>query len=78
MSSSRKKTPGVSYRNPEFKALFNRALRGKLKNPDFQIADGKAFRKEYSTYSICDWKRLIWSEEDYKWASGKEHQYKFK
>lgn len=52
MSRSFKKTRGYKDRNPFMKNYANRRIRRKSVNYD--IANGKAYRKESCSYNICD------------------------
>lgn len=61
MSRSKKKHPWVCDRNPWQKNYANRKLRRISKT--HELADGKAYRKNYCSWSICDWKWQIAPED---------------
>lgn len=45
------------------KRLANKAVRSKLKNLDYEIADGKAYKKEFESYNIADYVSY-WTKDD--------------
>ena len=66
MSKSIRKTPILKDNGRSKKqnrAIANRIVRRKLKNLDYEIADGTAYKKEFESYNIADYVRY-WSEED--------------
>ena len=66
MSRSRKKTPIVKDNGKgkkTAKSLANRKVRRKLKDLDYKIADGKAYRKESESWDIADYVSR-WTRED--------------
>jgi len=65
MSRSYRKTPIVKDNGKskkEAKAHANRTVRRRLKDPDYEIADGKAYRKEVESWGIADC-ISYWTEE---------------
>lgn len=80
MSRSYKKNPGYCDRNPWMKRYANRRVR--RKSVDFEIADGRAYKKLVCSYDICDWKFLDHMTDEqlkrhirdvtwYSWRTGK-------
>jgi hypothetical protein len=65
MSRSRKKHPIVKDRNPGSKRIANRKVR---RIPD--VPNGKAYRKVYCSWNICDW-RFRWNPEPVYWINSK-------
>lgn len=66
MSRSYRKNPIVKDNGKskkEMKSLANRKVRRKLNDPDFDIADGKAYRKEFESWDIADFISR-WTKED--------------
>ena len=66
MSRSYKKHPinkdgGKSKK--EIRSLANRKVRRKLNDPNFGIANGKAYKKEFESWDIADC-ILRWTKED--------------
>jgi hypothetical protein len=59
MSRSFKRTPGFCDRNPFFKNQANRRVR-----KDWGIPNGKAYRKVYDSWSICDYRFLFFTKEE--------------
>ena len=53
MSRSYKHTPycGDTKHNKE---VANRRIRRKMRNPEFEMANGKAYKKHYCSWEICD------------------------
>ena len=45
------------------KNIANKAVRSKLKDPDFEIANGNAYKKEYESYDIADYV-CRWTRKD--------------
>ena len=57
MSRSYRKNPIIKDNGEgkkDKKAIANRRVRRKLNNPDYGIANGKAYRKEYNSWDIAD------------------------
>ena len=54
MSRSRKKFPMVKD-NGRSKSWQKRLANKKVRKAD-DVEDGKAYRKEYNSWNICDWK----------------------
>ena len=66
MSKSYRKNPIVKDNGKskkEMKSLANRKVRRKLNDPDFNIADGKAYKKEFESWAIADFISR-WTKED--------------
>lgn len=66
MSRSYRKNPIVKDNGKskkEMKSLANRKVRRKLNDPDFNIADGKAYKKEFESWDIADFISR-WTKED--------------
>lgn len=66
MSKSYRKNPIVKDNGKskkEMKSLANRKVRRKLNDPDFNIADGKAYKKEFESWDIADFISR-WTKED--------------
>ena len=66
MSRSYRKNPIVKENGKskkEMKSLANRKVRRKLNDPDFNIADGKAYKKEFESWDIADFISR-WTKED--------------
>ena len=63
MSRSYKKTPIVKDRNKGQKAVANRTVRRKLKDPDYGMADGKSYKKEYESWNISDYYFMMTEDE---------------
>ena len=66
MSKSIKKIPIVKESGKskkKDKALANRTVRRKLNNPEYDVADGKAYKKEFESYKIVDY-ICYWTKED--------------
>jgi hypothetical protein len=66
MGKSLKKTPiskdnGDSHK--ENKKIANRRVRSKLRNLEYEIKNGKSYRKEYPSYDIAD-HIFYWSKEE--------------
>ena len=56
MSRSYKKTPYCGDNKGKFKKrTANSKVRSKLKNHDFILANGNAYKKVYESYNICDY-----------------------
>lgn len=58
MGKSFKKTPVLKENGASKKKLKNHAnkvVRSKLKDHDFSIANGSAYKKEYESYDIADY-----------------------
>lgn len=58
MGKSYKKTPIIKDNGSskkQMKTIANKAVRSKLKDPDFEIANGNAYKKEYDSYDIADY-----------------------
>ena len=58
MGKSYKKTPIIKENGgskKQMKTIANKAVRSKLKDPDFEIANGSAYKKEYESYDIADY-----------------------
>lgn len=82
MSRSYRKNPIVKDNGKskkEMKSLANRKVRRKLNDPDFNIADGKAYKKEFESWDIADFISR-WAKEDaikeYESKSKKYHWFK--
>lgn len=67
MSRSRKKVAGFVDRNPFMKKYANRRLR--RKSVDYEMANGKAYRKENCPYDICDHKDLYYNSVQVMYAT---------
>lgn len=68
MSRSYRKTPIVKDNGKSkktIKSLANRKVRRKLNNPEFEMANGKAYRKEFESWDIAD-SIIYWTEEQAK------------
>ena len=66
MSRSYRKNPIIKDNGKskkEMKSLANRKVRRKLNDPDFNIADGKAYKKEIESWDIADFISR-WTKED--------------
>ena len=66
MSRSYRKNPIIKDNGKskkEMKSLANRKVRRKLNDPDFNIADGKAYKKEFESWDIADFISR-WTKED--------------
>ena len=66
MSKSYRKNPIVKDNGKskkEMKSLANRKVRRKLNDPAFNIADGKAYKKEFESWDIADFISR-WTKED--------------
>ena len=66
MSRSYRKNPIIKDNGKskkEMKSLANRKVRRKLNDPDFDIADGKAYKKEFESWDIADFISR-WTKED--------------
>ena len=66
MSRSYRKNPIIKDNGKskkEMKSLANRKVRRKLNDPDFDIADGKAYKKEFESFNIADFISR-WTKED--------------
>ena len=66
MGKSYRKNPIVKDNGKskkEMKSLANRKVRRKLNDPDFNIADGKAYKKEFESWDIADFISR-WTKED--------------
>lgn len=66
MSRSYKKTPVVkdNRRSKKWKkALANRTVRRKLNDPEYGMADGRAYKKEYESWNIADYV-IRWTKEE--------------
>ena len=66
MSRSYRKNPIVKDNGKskkEMKSLANRKVRRKLNDPDFNMADGKAYKKEFESWDIADFISR-WTKED--------------
>ena len=66
MSRSVKKNPVIKDNGKSKKAQkthANRIVRRKLKDPEFDIADGKAYKKEFESWNIADYVSR-WTKED--------------
>ena len=58
MGKSYKKTPVIKENGEskkKMKTIANKAVRRKMKDADFEIANGNAYRKEYESYDIADY-----------------------
>ena len=58
MGKSYKKTPIIKENGDskkQMKTIASKAVRSKLKHPDFEIANGNAYKKEYESYDIADY-----------------------
>lgn len=68
MSRTFKKTPGFTdqQRNSKTPKFFKRVANKKVRkvDTDFRIPNGKTYRYFHSYYDICDWKFLVFSEND--------------
>lgn len=64
MSRSYKKVAGWVDSNPWRKRLTNKRLRRRLSKIEFEIASGKAYRKEFQSWDICDWRVCFFNEQD--------------
>ena len=72
ITDGQKKTGGRTNRRKRSKRAANKQVR----RQDDEIADGKAYRKEYSPYDICDYKfRYVEDYSDYFMA---EYKWKYK
>ena len=65
MSRSFKHVPGFCDRSKDGKKFANR----KIRNTE-DVPNGRAFRKFYDPYNICDWKALFFSLEEIKECYG--------
>ena len=66
MSRSYRKNPIIKDNGKskkEMKSLANRKIRRKLNDPDFNMADGKAYKKEFESWDIADFISR-WTKED--------------
>ena len=66
MGKSKKKIPIVKDNGKSKKrdkAIANRIVRSRLKDPDFVIANGNAYKKEFESYNIADYV-AYWTKED--------------
>lgn len=66
MGKSKKKMPIVKDNGKskkKDKAIANRIVRSRLKDPDFVIANGNAYKKEFESYNIADYV-AYWTKED--------------
>ena len=66
MGKSYKKTPIIKENGEskkKMKTIANKAVRRKIKNIDFEIANGNAYRKEYESYDIADYINR-WTKQD--------------
>ena len=61
MSRSRKKFPMVKD-NGRSKTWQKRQANKKVRNTE-DIEDGKAYKKEYNSWNICDWKWYLPEDE---------------
>ena len=65
-----------SKRKAWAKRLSSRILRGKLKDPEYEIADGSAFKngESLNSWDICDWRyrtmKPLDTEVSRKWGLG--------
>ena len=75
MSRSYKKEPVVKdhSKHKYAKKLANRKVRRKLKNCDYDFPSGKAYRKIYETWDVCDWR----FRETYREYETRKRQYKY-
>ena len=62
MARSMKKVGGWKDRHPYMKNYANRRLR--RKSVDFNLSDGKMYKKLTCSYDICDWKSLYYTEAE--------------
>ena len=66
MSRSYKKNPIVKDNGESKKAkktVANRRVRRKLSDPEYGMANGRAYRKEFESYDIADYVSR-WTEKD--------------
>lgn len=66
MSRSYRKHPIVKdggRSKKEDRTLANRIVRRKLNNLDYEIADGKAYKKEFESWNIADYISM-WTKEE--------------
>lgn len=66
MGKSVKKTPVIKDNGrskKKQKAIANRILRRKLKNPDYGATKGNAYKKEFESYNIADYV-IYWTKEE--------------
>jgi len=66
MSRSYKKNPIIKDNGKgkkDMKAIANRAVRRKLNDPEYEIADGKAYKKEFESWNIADYVAR-WTKEE--------------
>lgn len=61
MSRSRKKVPGFTDSNPWAKQAANKKVRRTL-----DVPNGKAYRKVFCSYNICDCTYLLFSKTEIK------------
>lgn len=66
MSRSYKKTPGFTdqQRHSKTPSFFKQQANKKVRKFDGMIPNGKAYRKLYEPYEICDWKFLHYSDQE--------------
>ena len=64
MSRSYKKTPYTGdTKGKDKKHLANSKVRARLRDHDYELADGGAFKKIYEQYEICDYGWIMtWPE----------------
>lgn len=66
MGKSRKKTPVIKDNGrskKKNKTIANKTVRSKLKDPEFSIANGNAYKKEFESYNIADYV-CYWTKEE--------------
>lgn len=66
MSRSYRKHPVVKDNGKskkQDKTLANRIVRRKLKDPEYDLADGKSYKKEYESWNIADY-ITRWTKEE--------------
>lgn len=66
MSRSYRKHPikkDNGHSKKEMRTLANRTVRRRLNNPDYTIANGKAYRKEFESWNIADY-ITRWTKEE--------------
>ena len=66
MGKSYKKTPIIKENGSskkQMKTIANKSVRSKLKDLDFEIANGNAYKKEYESYDIADY-IYRWTRKD--------------